>query len=302
MQTEEKQLKRLLSQKLNHEGLITILTGAGVSAESGIPTFRGPEGYWTIGSRNYQPHEIATHAMFQQNPMEVWKWYLYRRTVCRAADPNPGHQAIVEMETHLGDRFRLLTQNVDGLHLRAGNSLQRTYQIHGNLNNMRCSNRCTDSIYPIPDKMPEKHRDSELTEADLALLACPACGALSRPHVLLWDESYNETFYRFESTMRVAGETSLLIVAGTAGATNLPNQVASQVLNMGHTIIDINIQPNVFSKAALSSHEGMFLQQSSVQALPMIAGFVRELSLSQRKAPGRRGPGACGQGDCGTGV
>ncbi|NOS74904.1 MAG: RNA polymerase subunit sigma, partial [Methyloglobulus sp.] len=114
--------------------LITVLTGAGVSAESGIPTFRGEEGYWTVGSRNYQPSEIATQAMFQRNPKEVWKWFLYRRGICEDALPNPGHLAIVKMEKLLGSRFRLVTQNVDGLHLRAGSNIDRTYQVHGNLN------------------------------------------------------------------------------------------------------------------------------------------------------------------------
>ncbi len=276
MKTDEEQLEILLTKKLEQDGLITIMTGAGVSAQSGIPTFRGPEGYWTIGSRNYQPHEIATHTMFRQNPVEVWKWYLFRRTVCREAHPNAGHAAIAQMETLLGNRFRLLTQNVDGLHLRAGNSAQKTFQIHGNLNYMRCARSCTDAIYPIPEQMPAKHRDSQLTDDELALLGCPDCGSLSRPHVLLWDESYHEVFYRYESTLCAAAETVLLIVAGTAGATNLPNQVAAEVLSRGNAIVDINIQPNVFSQAALRSRGGMFLQQTSVQALPMVAGYVSQ--------------------------
>lgn len=275
MDLDEKRLEQVLSQKLNQQGLITFLTGAGVSAESGIPTFRGSEGYWTIGSRNYQPHEIATIAMFQQNPIEVWKWYLYRRSVCGAAEPNAGHLAISAMETLLGDRFRLLTQNVDGLHLRAGSSMERTYQVHGNLNYMRCSKRCSDAVYAIPDRIEPKRRDSRLTEAELALLSCPSCGVQARPHVLLWDESYDEHHYRFESAMRVAGNTALLVVVGTAGATNLPNQVAAAVMSSGQTIIDINLQPNVFSDTARRTPGGMFCRQSSSQALPIIADFVK---------------------------
>ncbi|MBI1732185.1 MAG: hypothetical protein HYR49_05375 [Gammaproteobacteria bacterium] len=73
---------------------VTVLTGAGMSAESGIPTFRGPEGYWTIGSAVYTPQEVATYAMFARHPEEVWSWYLYRFTVCLDAAPNAGHEAL----------------------------------------------------------------------------------------------------------------------------------------------------------------------------------------------------------------
>jgi len=99
-------------------GKVIGLTGAGVSAESGIPTFRGKEGYWTVGSRDYHPQELATHEAFTEMPWEVWAWYLYRRGVCRAAAPNAAHEAFVRLDKALGDRFALITQNVDGLHRR----------------------------------------------------------------------------------------------------------------------------------------------------------------------------------------
>ena len=81
------------------------MTGAGISAESGIPTFRGPEGYWTFGSREYHPQEMATFNMFSRHPEEVWRWYLYRLGVCSNAEPNDGHYALVDMEELLEDRF-----------------------------------------------------------------------------------------------------------------------------------------------------------------------------------------------------
>ena len=132
------QLKHILTKTLAEQSPVTVLTGAGISAESGIPTFRGPEGYWTVGSAEYHPQEMATVRMFEQAPDDVWAWYLYRLGVCRRAQPNAGHLALVEMEALLGDRFTLITQNVDGLHLQAGNSPQRTFQIHGNISFMRC--------------------------------------------------------------------------------------------------------------------------------------------------------------------
>jgi NAD-dependent deacetylase len=98
---------------------LVVMTGAGISAESGIPTFRGKEGYWTVGAREYHPQEMATFSMFSSEQEEVWSWYLYRRGVCRGAAPNAGHQAVVKMEQALGDRFLFLSQNVDGQHLRA---------------------------------------------------------------------------------------------------------------------------------------------------------------------------------------
>jgi len=115
MQTPIAPLVRIIAEALKTGELITLLTGAGVSAESGIPTFRGREGYWTVGSKNYQPSGIATLSMLQQNPKEGWKWFLFRRGFCEAATPNPGHLAIAQMEERLGSRFRLITQNVDGL-------------------------------------------------------------------------------------------------------------------------------------------------------------------------------------------
>jgi len=186
------------------DGRITVLTGAGISAESGIPTFRGPEDYWTVGSREYHPQEMATFQMFQKHPEEVWRWYLYRLGVCRHALPNPGHRALVEMERLFQDRFTLITQNVDGLHLRAGNSLKRTFQIHGNIFFMRCAGACSDTLYPVPDDMRGKKRDEPLNDADRALIRCPACGGYARPHVLWFDEANNEAYFKFHSSLEVA--------------------------------------------------------------------------------------------------
>lgn len=254
--------------------LITVLTGAGVSAESGIPTFRGPEGYWTIGSRNYQPSEIATQAMFQRNPKEVWKWFLYRRGICEDALPNPGHLAIVKMEKLLGSRFRLVTQNVDGLHLRAGSNIDRTYQVHGNLNYMRCTRVCSSTIFPLPFGLSRKARDYDLSTSEWGMLVCPKCGTITRPHVLLWDEYYDEQYYRFESSLDAASKTALLIVVGTTGSANIPNQIVATVLERGGTIIDINPNFNVFSEAARQSAEGLFLQGNSASILPTLADLV----------------------------
>jgi len=264
----EAKLAEMLSAFAKGSGRLCVLTGAGISAESGIPTFRGPEGYWTVGSKEYHPQEMATFEMFLQHPEEVWRWYLYRLGVCRKAAPNPGHLAIVAMERLFRDRFTLITQNVDGLHLRAGSSLERTFQIHGNIFFARCADACSETPFPLPETVPSKFKEEQMTAGDLALLRCPACGGMARPHELWLDEMYNETLYRFSSSLKVAQETDLLITVGTSGATNLPNQVVWEARRRGAVLVDVNVEENPFGRAALSSPRGFFLKGKSGAILP----------------------------------
>ena len=121
-----------LIQKLRQAGNrpVVFLTGAGISAESNIPTFRGEEGYWTVGSKHYHPTELATRQAFSELPMDVWAWYLFRRTVCRRAEPNPGHLLLARLEEHMGDRFLLVTQNVEEFEFYVGEDLILP---HGNM-------------------------------------------------------------------------------------------------------------------------------------------------------------------------
>jgi NAD-dependent deacetylase len=265
-------------------GQLTVLTGAGISAESDIPTFRGPEGYWTVGSREYHPQEMATHAMFAHQPYEVWKWYLYRKGVCERAAPNKGHLALVGLEKLLRDRFNLITQNVDNLHLRAGQSPLHTFEIHGNIFFVRCAQECTDAVYPMPAGLKGKARQEEISDRERQLLACPRCGGLLRPHVLWFDETYNETHYRYHSVLSIALRTDLLLVVGTSGATNLPNQVAWLVLQNGGCIIDVNIEKNLFSDLARESSGGGFIQAPSSQQLPRLLRIC-QASLNDSSTP-----------------
>jgi len=258
-------LEKMLKDAAQGPGRITLLTGAGISAESNIPTFRGPEGYWT-----------ATFEMFMQKPDEVWKWYLYRIGVCKKAKPNSGHRALVEMEKHFGNRFTLITQNVDNLHLRAGSHRSRTFQIHGNIFYMRCTRECALKIYSIPENLTGRGKDDNLTERDRTLLSCPECGILTRPPVLWFDEAYNEHYYRFDSALKAAEETELLIVVGTSGATNLPSQIAWLVHGRNRSIVDINIEENPFSQLAYKSRQGYFIKEASSKALPRILKTLKE--------------------------
>lgn len=256
-------------------GLTMFLTGAGISAESGIPTFRGPEGYWQVGSRNYHPMDLATFEAFSEMPDDVWAWYLHRRGVCRAAEPNAAHRALVTLEERRGDDFVLLTQNVDGLHLLAGNTLRRTYQIHGNLDFMRCAADCDPARVPIPegvDVVWEKGR--RLGAHERALLVCPTCGGRARPHVLWFDECYDEAHFRFDSSLAAAARASLLVVVGTTGQTNLPMHVGALVTRRNAPMIVVNPEPSPFTELADANPNGAFLEGTAGALVPALVEAI----------------------------
>lgn len=251
-------------------GLLLFLTGAGISAESGIPTFRGPEGYWRRGSANYRPEELATFAAYGAMPDVVWGWYLYRRAVCRAASPNAGHLALVRAEAILGDGFHLITQNVDGLHVRAGNSPERTYAIHGDIDFFRCSDECSAEVTPIPAGLSlEWNRERLPTAEELELLRCPRCAAPGRPHVLFFDEFYDEPRFRFESAQRRAMEARALVVVGTAGLTNLPRRVGEIAVARGIPVHVVDPSPGPFVEMAEATG-GEFHQGPAGELLPAL--------------------------------
>lgn len=262
----EAELTNLLNS-FKESGFITILTGAGISAESGIPTFRGEEGYWKIGSKNYHPQEMATYEMFRKNPYEVWQWYIYRRGICNEAKPNKGHIAIVKMEDYFKERFLLITQNVDGLHIRAGNSIEKTWEIHGNINRMRCSMECSNENYKIPLLLQTTDKNRILREEEKKLLRCPKCSAKTRPHILWFDESYNEEYYRFESAISASQRLDLLIVIGTTGATALPDIIIRTVIKREKPVIMIDPYENQITQLIKTYHKGYYFQKKSGEVL-----------------------------------
>ncbi len=263
----EPDLARILDGVRRAQGRVVVLTGAGVSAESGIPTFRGAEGYWVVGSKNYMPQEMATREMFDRAPEEVWRWYLYRFGVCRFAQPNAGHAALVRLEAALGDRFTLVTQNIDGLHRRAGS--KRVYCIHGDAAYVRCAAECGVGLLPLPD-FPPREKDDPFSGADRKRLTCERCGGWLRPHVLWFDEYYDEGYYRMDSTLRAAAAADLLLVVGTSGATNLPMQVGRIAFSRGAALVDVNPEPNPFAELAERAERGFFARGSACERLPEI--------------------------------
>jgi NAD-dependent deacetylase len=265
----EPRLAAILAEVKATQGRVLALTGAGISAESGIPTFRGADGYWVVGSRNYMPQEMATREMFERNPREVWRWYLFRFGVCRQVEPNAGHRALVELDRGLGERFHLVTQNIDGLHLRAGSDRSRTYCIHGDAAYVRCADECTLDLYPMPE-MGVRDESTPFGEADRATLSCPRCGGWLRPHVLWFDEYYDEHWYRMQSALRAADRCDLLLVVGTSGATNLPSQIGDIAWRRSIAMVDVNPEDNPFAERARSMRKGFSVRGSAGERLPEI--------------------------------
>lgn len=274
-----------LASQWDGSGLILTLTGAGISAESGVPTFRGEEGYWRIGSRNYFPEELATREAFMRMPDEIWGWYLYRRSVCRAASPNGGHLALAELERGLvergeGERFLLVTQNVDGLHLRAGNTQKRTYQIHGNLDYMRSTNDLDTQIFMLPKELGDRWpRGRAIGPEQRAHLVCPADGQLARPHVLWFDESYDEERFRFRSTLDAVERAALVIVVGTSGATNLPSLIVHRTAARQVPLLVINRDASPYSSMAERIPSGLFVQGPAGEVLPPLVNYLLDGEL-----------------------
>jgi NAD-dependent deacetylase len=245
-----------------------------------VPTFRGEEGYWRVGSANYHPQQLATREAFQRLPREIWAWYLHRRGVCARAQPNAAHRAIAH-ELGPWSRALLVTQNVDGLHLRAGSPPERTFEIHGNLDRMRCLAGCA-GVVPLPAPALEASVAAEpaaALSAELAsVLSCPGCGGWMRPHVLFFDETYDEPLFRFDSSMAAAASAALLLVVGTTGATNLPLHMGSLAWRAGATLIVVNPEPNPFSQLALRADHGLFLRGRAGAWVPLLTGLLRALS------------------------
>jgi NAD-dependent deacetylase len=268
----EEKLATILDAVRERQGRVVVLTGAGISAESGIPTFRGEEGYWVVGSRNYMPQEMATWEMFERTPDEVWRWYLHRFGICRDASPNAGHDALVRLERALGDRFTLVTQNIDGLHRRAGS--ERVYNIHGDAAWVRCARECGLGRVDLPPAVPLPRGPHPLSAEERQALTCPRCGAWLRPHVLLFDEFYDEENYRMDSALRAAGRADLLLVVGTSGATNLPMQIGELAWRRRTAMVDVNPEPNPFSDLAQELPNGFFARGSACARLPEIVAAL----------------------------
>lgn len=264
----EKRISDRIEYCLKKRKKISFLVGAGISAESGIPTFRGEDGYWVSGSKNYKAQEIGTKRFFNIASHEVLKFYLYRKSITEFAKPNQSHLMLKEIESLLKDNFVLISQNVDSLHKKAGNSDERTYLIHGDHDFMRCGDECSNELYPFPEGIKLKGRQKDqLTESEIEFLKCPKCNEDLRPHVLWFDEYYNEKFFKKDSVLRISKETGILFVLGTSGETTLPQIIAKNVLAKSGTVVEININESYFSELLSNKANGIVINSKSTPFL-----------------------------------
>jgi len=248
--------------------MFTFLTGAGISADSGIPTYRGSDGIWVKGTKFHKPEEFGTYSYFVKHPEEVWQYVLFRKKMIESAFPNQSHKMVFDIEQILKERFHLITQNIDNLHRRAGN--KNVYEIHGNYREVKCSKACK-MILPLPDVVKGKEIDEDLTLTEIESLKCPECGEWLRPNVLWFDEYYDEQTHKKFSALKVAKNSGVLFIIGTSGATNLPIEIARNTLKYGGYVIDINIEDNHFTELIKDKKRGIIIRDQSKNVLSEIA-------------------------------
>jgi len=231
-----------LIQKLKSAKSIAVLTGAGISAESGVPTFRGEEGLW----KKFRPEELANFNAFINNPKLVWEWYSYRRKLIQEVSPNPGHYALAKLEQHYPS-FTLITQNVDNLHRLAGSS--NIYELHGNI--MR--NRCVDCNRYFEEIHLDQNKDVPHCE----------CGGLIRPDVVWFGEMLPEKEIRLSVNATLRADVFFSI--GTSTVVYPAASLPLDAQQAGAFVVEINIEPTV-----ISSRVNEFIMGKSGEVLPKL--------------------------------
>lgn len=224
------------------------LTGAGISAESGIPTFRGADGLW----KNYSATDLATPQAFRKDPKIVWEWYHWRQGIISKAEPNPAHYALVALEKKMA-RFLLLTQNVDNLHPRAGS--ENVLELHGNIFRTRCLACGEIADYQKPPK-----------PANSTLPKC-TCGGLLRPDVVWFGEAIPQDIW--QNSLDFLSQADAALICGTSGIV-WPAAAIPEIAQHGNTkTIEINLEPT-----PVSSIVDVSIQGKAGEVLPKIVAAL----------------------------
>jgi len=220
----EKRISDALITKLNNASNIVVLTGAGMSAESGIPTFRDKNGLWD----KYKPEELANLKAFEKNPSLVWEWYQWRQKLVLDTQPNAGHYALSELEKMFlanGKNFSIITQNVDSLHKKAGS--KNVYELHGNL----MKNTCTNCTYTLIISEVDENKTIPL---------CPKCKQIMRPGIVWFGESLPE--YELLKSSELVDTCDFFFSIGTSSVVQPAASLAIQAVENGAYVVEINTE------------------------------------------------------------
>lgn len=237
----------LLSKKIKNAKKIVFVTGAGISQESGIPTFRGNDGLW----RKYDPMQLATIDAFNDDPKLVWEWYEDRRKNILNAKPNPGHSAIAELEKF--SDVTVLTQNIDGLHQRAGSS--HVLELHGSIIRIKCT------VCDFEDDIP--------TSFENLPPKCTKCGNILRPDVVWFGEPLPQKVWN--QAITEASNCDIMIIAGTSLVVSPANTLPVYAKQNNAILIEVNPE-----QTQMSSEMDMTLRTTSAKALPSILNIFED--------------------------
>lgn len=247
------QIPQGLIQKLRSIESIAVLTGAGISAESGLLTFREAGSNRGTGNAlwsRYRPEDLATPQAFERDPELVWEFYAMRRLKSDQVKPNPGHYALAEMGKHVS-HFDLITQNVDGLHQKAGSD--NVIELHGNITRVRCSRGC--GVYTEWVDQPGK------------IPVCPNCAAKLRPDVVWFGEMLPEE--QLKAAVDAAATCQVFFSIGTSALVQPAASLAFMAKDNNATLVEVNLE-----KTPLTPYADYFLQGKSGQCLPELVNYV----------------------------
>jgi NAD-dependent deacetylase len=235
-----------ISDQIINYKKIVFVTGAGISQESGIPTFRGKDGYW----RNYDPMKLATIDAFYDNPKLVWEWYNERRNNIFQAQVNLGHKAIADLEKYA--QVTVLTQNIDGLHKKAGSS--NVLELHGSIVKIKCS---------VCD-----YNEEILTEISDFPPICK-CGNILRPDVVWFGEPLPQDVW--QNAIEFASQCDLMVIVGTSLVVSPANTLPLYAKQNNATLIEINPE-----KTEMSDEMDEIIRNTSVETLPELVSLLKK--------------------------